>query len=74
MVRCEASAEGELEGVIALADQAAMILPRFASERHKDTRAPQNLYTISALERELRRQLGDSRWVHRALRAGVAEV
>ena len=33
--------------------------PRYASAQHKEARAPQNLYPISGLERELRRRLGD---------------
>ena len=44
---------------VALADVVAATLPRFASEPHKDSRAPQNLYPIAGLERALRRRLGD---------------
>ena len=44
----------------ALADRSRPSLPRFASEPHKDPRAPQNLYPIAGLERELRRRLGDA--------------
>jgi hypothetical protein len=51
----------------ALADLTALVLPRYASEAHKDARAPQNLYPISGLERELRRRLGDPALLHRAL-------
>jgi hypothetical protein len=39
-----------------------------ASEPHLDPRAPQNLVPIAALERELRRRLGDPAFVYRALR------
>ncbi len=42
--------------------------PRFASEPHKDPRAPQNLYPIAGLERDLRRRLGDQQLLERALR------
>ena len=51
-----------------MADASALTLPRFASAAHKDPRAPQNLYPIAALERELRRRLGDAQWVWRALK------
>ena len=68
VVRCEASAEGEVGKFRRLADQSAAVLPAYASERHKEPRAPQNLYPISTLERELRRRLGDVAYVHRELR------
>ena len=42
-------------------------MPRYASEPHKDPRAPQNLYPIGGLERELRRRLGDPDLLYRAL-------
>jgi hypothetical protein len=47
-------------------------LPRYASARHKDPRAPQNLYPIGGLERELRRRLGDSDLAVRALKIAAA--
>jgi hypothetical protein len=47
-------------------------LPRYASARHKDPRAPQNLYPIGGLERELRRRLGDRDLAMRALRVAAA--
>ena len=68
VVRCEASAEGEVGRFRMLADQSALVLPNYASEPHKEARAPQNLYPISMLERELRRRLGDAAYVHRELR------
>ena len=43
---------------IALADLSQAVLPRFASAEYKDPRAPQNLYPVAGLERELRRRLG----------------
>jgi hypothetical protein len=72
IVRCEASADRALAEVRMLADRAALTLPRFASAPHKDPRAPQNLYPIAGLERELRRRLGDAAWIYRALRSAVA--
>jgi hypothetical protein len=58
--------------VVRLADQTAAVLPRYASEPHKDQRAPQNLYPIGGLERELRRRLGDPALLYRALRVAAA--
>jgi hypothetical protein len=69
VVRCEASADLGTADVIALADVTAAVLPRFASEPYKESRAPQNLYPISGLERELRRRLGDAELLYRSLRA-----
>lgn len=71
VVRCEATAQLTLSDARALADCTARSLPRFASAPHKDPRAPQNLYPIGALERELRRRLGDSAWIYRALRTAA---
>ncbi len=51
-----------------LADRVSTALPRFASEPHKEHRAPQNLYPISGLERTLRNRLGDQRLLQRGLR------
>lgn len=72
IVRCEAWPDGGLERVKKTADATAAALPRFASEPHKDDRAPQNLYPIAGLERELRRRLGDRGMVLRALQRAVA--
>ena len=72
IVRCEAWSESGLQRVRKLADATAAALPRFASEPHKDDRAPQNLYPIAGLERELRRRLGDRGMVLRALQRAVA--
>ncbi len=71
VVRCEASPDRSVDDVRALADSTALALPRFASEPHKDSRAPQNLYPIAGLERELRRRLGDPRLLYRALRSAA---
>lgn len=68
IVRCETSAAMSVSDAVAVADQVAATLPSFASEPHKDGRAPQNLYPIAGLERTLRRRLGDPRLMERALR------
>lgn len=69
VVRLEASADQAPGAAIELADRVGATLPRFASHEHKDPRAPQNLYPIGGLERELRRRLGDQRLLYRDLRA-----
>jgi hypothetical protein len=71
VVRCEASCNLPVAEVVVLADQVTAQLPRFASQPHKDTRAPQNLYPIAGLERELRRRLGDAQLLLRALRSAA---
>lgn len=68
VVRCEAGDDVSGPELFALADRVTASLPRFASEGHKDPRAPQNLYPIGGLERELKRRLGDARLWFRALR------
>jgi hypothetical protein len=73
VVRCEVSADAELEAVKALADSVTALLPKFASEAHKDPRAPQNLYPIAGLERELRRRLGDPALLFRSLKIAANE-
>jgi hypothetical protein len=71
IARCEASADLPLAAARRLADLTAATLPRLASAAHKDPRAPQNLYPIAGLERELRRRLGDPARAWRALRAAA---
>ncbi len=70
IVRCETSSSGDapVDASARLADQVAALLPRYASEPHKEHRAPQNLYPIKGLEQALRRRLGDQRLLQRALR------
>ena len=67
VVRCECSAEMDPADAIDLAGRVAATVPRYASEPHKDPRAPQNLYPVGGLERELRRRLGDPDLLYRAL-------
>ena len=74
IVRCEAAADRDLDEVRRLADVTAVTLPRFASEAHKDARAPQNLYPIAGLERHLKRLLGDPMLLERALRTAAARL
>lgn len=72
IVRCEVPALGAAGEVAARASEVTATLQRFASEAHKDSRAPQNLYPIAGLESALRRRLGDARLMERALRAASA--
>ena len=72
VVRCECSAELSVADAVTVADRVGATLPRFASESHKDPRAPQNLYPIGGLERELRRRLGDAELLYRALAVAAA--
>lgn len=71
VVRMESAADALLNDTVTLADLTAALLPRFASTPHKDPRAPQNLFPIAGLERELRHRLGDPAYVRRALRAAA---
>jgi hypothetical protein len=72
LVRCEIDGDVDRIQAIRLANRVSASLPRFASERHKDPRAPQNLYPIGGLERELRHRLGDREIAIRALRLAAA--
>ena len=68
VVRVECPAALPVDEVTRLAGRSQRCLGRFASTPYKDSRAPQNLYPIAGLERELRRRLGDPRLLYRALR------
>jgi hypothetical protein len=71
VVRVECPADLPVAEVTRLAGLSQRCLGRFASAAYKDSRAPQNLYPIAGLERELRRRLGDPRLLYRALRAAA---
>jgi len=72
VVRAECSANLAVPQAAALADTLTAALPRFASAAHKEGRAPQNLYPIAGLERQLRHRLGDPLILYRALRRAAA--
>ena len=72
LVRCEVKADMTVADAARRANMVSASLPRYASARHKDPRAPQNLYPIGGLERELRRRLGDRDLAMRALRRAAA--
>jgi hypothetical protein len=72
IVRVECSADLPAADAVAIARRSQVTLPRFASTEYKDSRAPQNLYPIAGLERELRRRLGEPNLLYRALRRAAA--
>ena len=55
------------EAALRLAATCGALLPELKARRGLDQRAPQNLLPISALERFLRRKLGDERIIRRKL-------
>ena len=73
ILRCEIP-RAELTDAVSITNQVSAALPRFASEPHKEQRAPQNLYPIAGLERALRARLGDQRLLQRALRRAASSV
>jgi hypothetical protein len=68
IVRCEMNGIGSPAAAIERADVISATLPRYASEAHKDPRAPQNLYPIAGLEQQLKHRLGDAQLLERGLR------
>jgi hypothetical protein len=68
IVRLECSATLDVADAIEMAWLSQATLCRYASVEYKDTRAPQNLYPIAGLERQLRRRLGDVMLLYRGLR------
>lgn len=72
IVRCELPGIGTVADAVARAEVVSACLPRFASESHKEPRAPQNLYPIAGLEQTLRRRLGDPQLLERSLRIAAA--
>lgn len=71
VVRIECSPDLSGPEAVAVAYLSQATLCRYASVEYKDSRAPQNLYPIAGLERDLRRRLGDNRLLYRALRAAA---
>jgi hypothetical protein len=67
VVRVECSAELTADQAISLAHLSCVTLPRYASSSVKDPRAPQQLMPIGGLEQRLRRMLGDTKLLQRAL-------
>lgn len=74
LVRCEIDADKTAAAAASIANRVSATLPRFASARHKDPRAPQNLYPIGGLERLLRHRLSDKDLAVRALRRSAVDL
>lgn len=74
VVRLESAPDATLADTRHLADRTTALLPHFASTPHKDPRAPQNLFPIAGLERQLRHRLGDPAFVQRTLKEAAHEV
>ncbi|MFJ5631713.1 hypothetical protein ACIQF5_03570 [Streptomyces goshikiensis] len=72
VVRLECAADVPREEAVSLAELSQRVLPRYAGCEYKDPRAPQNLVPVAGLERELRRRLGNSSLLARALRIAAA--
>jgi hypothetical protein len=72
IARAEVSSHLDLATARRMAGRVTAVVPGVASEPHIDPRAPQNLVPIAALERELRRRMGDPSFVYRELRAATA--
>jgi hypothetical protein len=72
IVRLEVSEAVGIDEARRLADATSRALPRFASRRGQDPRAPQNLLPIGALESQLRRRLGDARLARRHIETVIA--
>jgi hypothetical protein len=66
IVRLETPDDGR-EAAVRLADMVSSNLPRFASRPEHDPRAPQNLLPVGALERRLRHEMGDPRFIRRLI-------
>jgi hypothetical protein len=74
IARVECSADLSRDAVVNLANLSQIVINRYASAEYKDARAPQNLYPIGGLERELRHRLGDPKLLYRALRSAAAQA
>ena len=72
VVRLEVQALHGLEHAQRRARETAALLPRLVGGRHRDPRSPQNLVPLGALERELRRRLGDAMLIQRQLRTALS--
>lgn len=74
IVRVEVPAGAGLDEAIRVIDAATGWLPDYASEAHRDPRAPVNLAPIAGLEWHIRRAQGDPGLAVRAVRDAVIEL
>jgi hypothetical protein len=73
IVRLEIPVDGP-RPVSDIADMLSHNLPRFASRPEHDPRAPQNLLPVGALEKQLRHEMGDGRYIRRLIEDHLAEA
>lgn len=73
VVRLEVDGSIGISEAVRLADLTCVFLPKLASSRTFDPRAPQNLIPVGALETHLRHLLGDSTLIRRAIEAKISE-
>ena len=71
IVRLETSTATGIDFARQLADLSSAVLPGFATEWGRDPRAPQNLYPVAQLERELHHRLGDKVLIKRAIESAL---
>jgi hypothetical protein len=71
ILRLEVATAVGLERARELADVTTGFLPRLASDRARDPRAPQNLYPVGRLEAVLRHRLGDAMLIRRAVETAL---
>lgn len=71
IVRLETATTDGVDAARRLADLTSAALPRFATEWGRDPRAPQNVYPIAQLERELHHRLGDQLLIRRSIEAAL---
>jgi uncharacterized protein len=73
VIRLEVRSAVGLQKAKELADFSAEQLPRFASSPTRDSRAPQNLVPVGALEEELRHRLGDAQLIRRSIEVRLSQ-
>jgi hypothetical protein len=71
IVRLETSTAAGIDFARQLADLTSAVLPGFATEWGRDPRAPQNLYPVAQLERELHHRLGDKLLIKRSIESAL---
>lgn len=74
IVRLDLPSAAGIAAAASAADRAALLLPRYASVAHRDSRAPVNLQPVGALESRLRHLLGDAGLAVRAIRAAASRA
>jgi len=74
IVRVELSHWDGVAAAAAVADRLAALLPRYAGVSHRDSRAPQNMQPVGALEKHLRHLLGPAKLAVRAVRDAVSRI